>query len=130
MDAKSEAKLTKDVKLSDPFTKLQLITDKVATVMIESKIPLEREEYVKKFNPDLMEIVYKWCQGAKFKDICEQAHDIFEGTIIRSFRRLDELLQQIAEACKVIGNLDLQKKFEESQKNLKRGIIFTASLYL
>ena len=29
--------------------------------MIESKIPLERDEYVKKFNPDLMEIVYKWC---------------------------------------------------------------------
>lgn len=61
VDAKSEAKLTKDVKLSDPFIKLQQIADKVATVMIESKIPLEREEYVKKFNPDLMEIVYRWC---------------------------------------------------------------------
>ena len=61
--------------------------------MIESKIPLEREDYVKKFNPDIMDIVYKWCHGAKFKDICEAANDIFEGTIIRSFRRLDELLQ-------------------------------------
>jgi ATP-dependent RNA helicase DOB1 len=64
----------------------------VATVMIESKIPLEREEYIRKFNPDLMEIVYKWCYGAKFKEICEAANDIFEGTIIRGFRRLDELL--------------------------------------
>ena len=53
--------------------------------MIESKIPLEKEDYVKKFNPDIMEIVFKWCHGAKFKDICEAAHDIFEGTIIRSF---------------------------------------------
>ena len=129
-DAKSESKITKEAKLSDPFTKLQQIADKVATVMIESKIPLEREEYVKKFNPDLMEIVYKWCQGAKFKDICEMANEIFEGTIIRSFRRLDELLAQVAEACKVIGNLELHKKFEEAEKNLKRGIIFTASLYL
>lgn len=103
-DAKSESKITKETKLSEPFQKLQQIADKVATVMIESKIPLEREEYVKKFNPDLMEIVYKWCQGAKFKDICEMATDIFEGTIIRSFRRLDELLAQVAEACKVIGN--------------------------
>jgi ATP-dependent RNA helicase DOB1 len=98
--------------------------------MIESKIPLEKDEYVKKFNPDLMEIVYKWCQGAKFKDICEMANEIFEGTIIRGFRRLDELLAQIAEACKVIGNLELHAKFEEAEKNLKRGIIFTASLYL
>ena len=61
--------------------------------MIESKIPLEKEDYVKKFNPDIMEIVFKWCHVAKFKDICEAAHDIFEGTIIRGFRRLDELLQ-------------------------------------
>jgi len=61
--------------------------------MIESKIPLEREEYVRKFNPDIMEIVYKWCNGAKFKEVCEAANDIFEGTIVRAFRRLDELLQ-------------------------------------
>ena len=129
-DAKSEGKPTKDEKLSGPFNKLKEIAEKVATVMIESKIPLEREDYVKKFNPDIMDIVYKWCHGAKFKDICEAANDIFEGTIIRAFRRLDELLQQIAESCKVIGNLELMAKFEEAQKNLKRGIIFTASLYL
>jgi len=36
----------------------------------------------------------------------------------------------MAEACKVIGNMELMKKFEEAQKNLKRGIVFTASLYL
>ena len=29
--------------------------------MIESKIPLDKEEYVKGFKPDLMEITYKWC---------------------------------------------------------------------
>jgi superfamily II RNA helicase len=36
----------------------------------------------------------------------------------------------MAEACKVIGNTELKAKFDEAQKNLKRGIIFTASLYL
>lgn len=113
-DAKSEGKITKDDKLAQPFLKLQQIADKVATIMIESKIPLEKEDYVKKFNPDIMEIVFKWCHGAKFKDVCEAAHDIFEGTIIRSFRRLDELLQQMAEACKVIGNSELKAKFDEA----------------
>lgn len=60
--------------------------------MVESKIPLDKEEYVQKFRPDIMEITYKWCQGAKFKEICDMASDVYEGTIIRAFRRLDELL--------------------------------------
>jgi ATP-dependent RNA helicase DOB1 len=34
--------------------------------------------------------------------------DIYEGTIIRTLRRLDELLKQMSNACKVIGNQDLQ----------------------
>ena len=40
------------------------------------------------------------------------------------------MLSQMTDACKVIGNLELKAKFEEAQKNLKRGIVFTASLYL
>lgn len=98
--------------------------------MIESKIPLDKEEYLKGFKPDLMEITSKWCQGAKFKEICEMAEDIYEGTIIRGLRRLDELLSQLLEASKIIGNQDMKSKFEEAQRNLKRGIVFTASLYL
>lgn len=58
------------------------------------------------------------------------AEDIYEGTIIRGLRRLDELISQLVEASKIIGNMDMKRKFEESQKNLKRGIVFTASLYL
>lgn len=58
------------------------------------------------------------------------AEDIYEGTIIRGLRRLDELLSQLLEASKIIGNQDMKSKFEEAQRNLKRGIVFTASLYL
>lgn len=60
--------------------------------MIESKIEVDKDEYVKKFSPDLMDITLKWCEGAKFKEICDMADDIYEGTIIRALRRLDELL--------------------------------------
>jgi len=82
--------------------------------MIESKIPLDKEEYVQKFRPDIMEITSKWVQGAKFKEICEIASDVYEGTIIRAFRRLDELLSQMTEACKIIGNMELKARFEEA----------------
>lgn len=60
--------------------------------MVECKIPLDKDEYVKKFRPDIMELTYKWCMGAKFKEICDMADNIYEGTIIRALRRLDELL--------------------------------------
>ena len=43
----------------------------VATVMEESNIELNKEEYLQKFAPDMMEITQRWCQGAKFTEICE-----------------------------------------------------------
>jgi ATP-dependent RNA helicase DOB1 len=123
-------KVSKDEKISGPFLLLQKTAERVASIMEESKITIDKEEYILKFKPDLMEVAYKWCQGSSFKEICEVAEEVFEGTIIRGLRRLDELLSQLVEASKIIGNVDLKIKFEESQKSLKRGIVFTASLYL
>lgn len=56
--------------------------------------------------------------------------DIFEGSIIRVARRLDELMQQLARAARVIGDEELAVRFEESNETLRRGIMFSASLYL
>ena len=55
---------------------------------------------------------------------------IFEGSIIRSFRRLEELLREMGCAAKVIGNNELEMKFAEGIRKIKRDIIFAASLYL
>jgi hypothetical protein len=33
----------------------------VATVMEESNIELNKEEYLQKFAPDMMEITQRWC---------------------------------------------------------------------
>lgn len=56
--------------------------------------------------------------------------EIFEGSIIRVARRLDELMQQLARAARVIGDEGLAQRFEESDETLRRGIMFSASLYL
>lgn len=71
---------------------LQRTAEKVATAMIESKIALDKEEYIAKFKPDLMELTLLWCEGCKFKELCDEARDVYEGTIVRAFRRLDELI--------------------------------------
>jgi ATP-dependent RNA helicase DOB1 len=40
---------------------------------------MEVEDYVEKFKPHIMDIVFAWCKGAKFADICKMTN-IFEGT--------------------------------------------------
>jgi len=45
-------------------------------------------------------------------------------------RRLEEMLQQLCQAAKGIGSTDLENKFSEAIRLIKRDIVFAASLYL
>jgi ATP-dependent RNA helicase DOB1 len=54
----------------------------------------------------------------------------YEGSLIRLFRRLEELLRQMAQAAKVMGNSDLMTKFDESLQKVRRDIVAAQSLYL
>jgi superfamily II RNA helicase len=56
--------------------------------------------------------------------------DVYEGSLIRLFRRLEELLRQMAQAGKVMGSEELSSKFEESLTKIKRDIVAAQSLYL
>lgn len=76
-----------------------------------------------------MEAVYAWCKGVKFVQVQELTGS-FEGTTIRTLRRLEELVRQIAVAAKAIGNVELQEKFEKGSELIKRDIVFCSSLYL
>ncbi len=76
-----------------------------------------------------MEAVFAWCKGAKFVDV-QKLTGTFEGTTIRTLRRLEELVRQLANAAKSIGNHELQTKFEKGSELLKRDIVFCSSLYL
>jgi superfamily II RNA helicase len=76
-----------------------------------------------------MEAVFAWCKGVKFVEV-QKLTGSFEGTTIRTLRRLEELVRQIASAAKAIGDRELEEKFEEGSKLLKRDIVFCSSLYL
>lgn len=56
--------------------------------------------------------------------------DVYEGSLIRTFRRLEEALRQMAEASKVMGSEELEKKFEEALNKVRRDIVAAQSLYL
>uniref|UniRef100_A0A803MMF5 ATP-dependent RNA helicase Ski2/MTR4 C-terminal domain-containing protein n=1 Tax=Chenopodium quinoa TaxID=63459 RepID=A0A803MMF5_CHEQI len=99
-----------------------------------AKAPLELvqidvENFVSSFRPDIMEAVYAWAKGSKFYEIMEITQ-VFEGSLIRAIRRLEEVLQQLILAAKSIGEIELESKFEDAVSMIKRDIVFAASLYL
>ncbi|KIY91440.1 hypothetical protein MNEG_16525, partial [Monoraphidium neglectum] len=56
--------------------------------------------------------------------------ELYEGSIIRATRRLDELLTQLADAAAEVGDGRLKALFLEAQASIRRDIVFAASLYL
>lgn len=48
---------------------------------------------------------------------------------MRTLKRLYELLKQMGNAAKIIGNEELEGKFEEAGNKVFRGMIQAASLY-
>lgn len=93
------------------------------------QVQVDVESFVSSFRPDIMEAVYDWAKGSKFYDIMSVT-PVFEGSLIRAIRRLEEVLQQLIVAAKSIGETELESKFEEAVSRIKRDIVFAASLYL
>ncbi|KAF5012703.1 hypothetical protein FDECE_1263 [Fusarium decemcellulare] len=122
-DEKVEAPALKE-ELQKPFREVQAKARIIAKVSQECKLDVNEEEYVQKLKWQLMETVYTWAQGRP------KMTNIYEGSLIRLFRRLEELLRQMAQAAKVMGNEDLTKKFDESLQKIRRDIVAAQSLYL
>lgn len=128
-DEKSEDPITNNLDLMKAFDTCKGIARNVAEVMQENKIPIDVEEYVQKLKPQLMDVVLMWLDGKRFYEIMNQCN-LYEGSVVRVIRRLEELIRELATAAKVIGNQELEQKLNEGRGRLKRGIIFAASLYL
>ncbi|KAL4716852.1 hypothetical protein ACJJTC_012663 [Scirpophaga incertulas] len=116
-------------ELRGVLRQLQEYARRIAKVSIDAKMDLDEDTYVGKFKYTLMDVVLAWAKKGTFLQICKMT-DVFEGSIIRCMRRLEEVLRQLCQAAKNIGNTDLENKFSEAIKLLKRDIVFAASLYM
>ncbi|KAJ2948128.1 hypothetical protein O0L34_g9927 [Tuta absoluta] len=128
-DEKSNESSATGEELRGVLRQLQEYARRIAKVSIDAKMDLDEDEYVSKFKHTLMDVVLAWAKGSSFLQICKMT-DVFEGSIIRCMRRLEEVLRQLCQAAKNIGNTDLENKFSEGIKLLKRDIVFAASLYM
>ncbi|KAK4133175.1 antiviral helicase [Trichocladium antarcticum] len=127
-DEKVETAALKE-ELAKPFREIQAQARIVAKVSAESKLEVNEDEYVQSLKWQLMETVMAWANGKPFAEICKMTN-AYEGSLIRLFRRLEELLRQMAEAAKVMGSDELKDKFELSLSKIRRDIVSFNSLYL
>lgn len=126
---KSNEQVHLKLELATPLRKMQDTARAIVEIQRECKLEIDTEEYVQSFRPYLMDVIFSWSKGASFADICKLT-DIFEGSIIRVARRLEEFLNQLREAARAIGDTNLEEKFAASSESIRRGIIFANSLYL
>ena len=118
-------------ELAGPWRIIQEAARRIYSVAQESGLTGDytETEYLQQLRPELMDVVYAWSRGAPFAKICKMT-EVFEGSIIRALRRLDELLRQLAQAARSIGNAELENKFNEGMAKIRRDIVFANSLYL
>ncbi|KAK7399050.1 hypothetical protein VNO78_10225 [Psophocarpus tetragonolobus] len=127
---KSTEQIQLRTELARPLQQLQDSARRIAEIQHECKLDINVNDYVEStVRPYLMDVIYSWSKGANFADVIQMT-DIFEGSIIRSARRLDEFLNQLRAAANAVGETDLEKKFAAASESLRRGIMFANSLYL
>ncbi|AMD19274.1 HBR373Wp [Eremothecium sinecaudum] len=116
-------------ELAEPLKGMREIASKIAKIMKDSKIEVVEKDYVESFRHELMEVVYEWCKGASFTQICKMT-DVYEGSLIRMFKRLEELIKELIDVSNTIGNATLKEKMESAMNLIHRDIVSAGSLYL
>lgn len=53
---------------------------------------------------------------------------ILSGSIVRCISRLDETCREVMGAARMVGDTSLYKKMEQAEEDIKRDIVFAASL--
>ncbi|KAI8878004.1 antiviral helicase [Backusella circina FSU 941] len=100
---------------------------KIAEVQVECGLPISTQDYVNGLKFGLMEVVYEWARGLPFKHITDLT-DVLEGSIVRCISRLDETCREVMGAARMVGDTSLYKKMEQAEQDIKRDIVFAASL--
>ena len=89
-----------------------------------------KNKYVEGLNDSYMIPMYKWINGVSFADLIKEFYSLYEGSLIRVIRRVEEFSKNFQTSAQNIGDNNLQNKLEQMENKIKRGLPFTASLYL
>ncbi|GAA5799047.1 hypothetical protein HPULCUR_004456 [Helicostylum pulchrum] len=101
---------------------------KIAQLQVDCGLAISVEDYANNLKFGLVEVVYEWARGLPFKHITDLT-DVLEGSIVRCISRLDETCREVMGAARMVGDTSLYKKMEQAEQDIKRDIVFAASLY-
>ena len=124
---KSAIEIPNELKVS--WAALEREIMHIATVSENEGHQIDVERLKNSFSPLYLELLIQWANKVSFAKIMEDHSELDEGTIVRTIKRLDELLLQGAEAAQVISNKGLEEKFNSASASIRRGIVFSASLF-
>ncbi|XP_077599732.1 superkiller complex protein 2 [Stigmatopora nigra] len=114
--------------LREGIDRVLSIAQRIGELQRECGLPQTAEEFKGQFKFGLTEVVYCWARGMPFAEIALLT-DEQEGTVVRCIQRLDEVLKEVRQAARIVGDSVLGSKMEKASLAIRRDIVFTASLY-
>lgn len=115
----------KEITINDPiliegYQQITKTATIIANKMNQCGMNINVKDYLEKFKSAIMPIVLLWARGHSFMEILADSQ-IYEGSIIRTLRRLDELLRQMICAFRGINNDNMCEILTTATKKLRRG---------
>jgi ATP-dependent RNA helicase DOB1 len=118
--------------IEGPLSSLRAAARRVAR--LEGDVGLEGavapDDAAASFSADVAEPVLAWARGARFTDALKAGDGLFEGSLVRVLRRVEELARQLGAAAAVVGDVGLADAAAAAGAKIKRGVPFAPSLYL
>uniref|UniRef100_A0A8U7NI48 Uncharacterized protein n=1 Tax=Corvus moneduloides TaxID=1196302 RepID=A0A8U7NI48_CORMO len=114
--------------LTQALERLRAVAARVGRLEQQHGLGPGPDDFVAQFGFSLVQVVYEWARGMPFADIARLA-PVQEGTVVRAIQRLEELLRELRQAARVVGDPALAAKMEAAAAMIKRDIVFAASLY-
>ncbi|XP_014749473.1 PREDICTED: helicase SKI2W [Sturnus vulgaris] len=112
----------------EALERLQAVAARVGRLEQQHGLGPGPDDFVAQFGFSLVQVVYEWARGMPFADIARLA-PVQEGSVVRAIQRLEELLRELRQAARVVGDPALAAKMEAAAAMIKRDIVFAASLY-
>ena len=107
----------------------QWINNKISDIQnLENKYYIHNDEYWK-INYDYVGPANAWCNNLSMNEI-SKIYNIYEGTFVRNMLKLNNIIMNIQNLCKIHGSNYMLPILDESIKLIMRGIVNTGSLYI
>ncbi|CAN8173933.1 unnamed protein product, partial [Coccothraustes coccothraustes] len=114
--------------LTQALERLRAVAARVARLEQQRGLGPGPDDFVAQFGFSLVQVVYEWARGMPFAEIARLA-PVQEGSVVRAIQRLEELLRELRQAARAVGDPAMAAKMEAAAAMIKRDIVFAASLY-